>query len=89
MAECDSVGRTGGSQVESCVTHVGVSGVFGPAVDGDHDPLPCQRGRLARLNADPGDTPVGWGEEVARRLQTTQGCAHTDTHKRISYFKSK
>lgn len=47
--------------------------MLGPAVDGHHDPLSCQCGRLARLDTDPGDTTVSWGEEVTGRLGREEG----------------
>ena len=47
------------------VTHVWVSGVPGPAVDGHHDPLVCQSGGLARLDADAGNAAVSWCEQVS------------------------
>lgn len=46
-------------------THIWVSGVFGPAVDGHHDPLACQRGCLTRFDPNARDSTVRRGEKMS------------------------
>lgn len=54
-------------------THIGVSGIPRPAVNGHDDPLSHQRGGLTRLDTDPWDSPVCRGEQVPGGLWVTLG----------------
>lgn len=46
-------------------THIWVSGVFGPAIDGYHDPLACQRRCLTRFDSNARDSSVCRSEEMS------------------------
>lgn len=46
-------------------THIWVSGVFGPAIDGHHDPLACQRRCLTRFDSNARDSAVRRSEEMS------------------------
>lgn len=56
------------SQCKEIPTHIWISGVFGPAINGHHDPLTRECGGLSRFDANTWDPAVRRGEKMTGRL---------------------
>lgn len=78
--------------VRTSSAHVWISGVFGPAINGYHDPLAGQCGRLACFNANAWNTSVCRGEKMpgglnkkgSKRVVSSEGSDKYNTRQTVS-----